>query len=94
MVKNKALSECNGNSTWAAPTFSVPMKINGIQIVSGFYKKMKQSSVKIDQYNYSRCATLMWMHDIHYSSMDGNAVLYHVCQGRPDKTSSQHTNME
>ena len=38
MVKNKVLSEYNGNGAWAAPTFGVPKKNNGVRIVSDFRK--------------------------------------------------------
>ena len=38
MVRNKALSEYNGNSPWAAPTFGVPKKNDGVRIVSDFRK--------------------------------------------------------
>ena len=36
MVRNKALSEYNRNSPWAAPTFGVPRKNDGVRIVSYF----------------------------------------------------------
>ena len=36
MVKNKALSEYNGKIVWAAPTFRVPKKNNGVRILSDF----------------------------------------------------------
>jgi len=36
MVRNKALSEYNRNSSWAAPTFGVPRKNDGVRIVSYF----------------------------------------------------------
>ena len=38
MVKNKALSEHNGNSRWVAPTFEVSKKNDGVRIVSDFRK--------------------------------------------------------
>ena len=38
MVRNKALSEYNGNSPWAAPTFGVSKKNDGLRIVSDFRK--------------------------------------------------------
>ena len=38
MAKNKALSEYNGNSPWAAPAFGVPKKNDGVRIVSDFRK--------------------------------------------------------
>ena len=36
MVKNKALSEYNGNSPWVVPTFGVPTENDGVQVVSDF----------------------------------------------------------
>ena len=38
MVKNKALSEYNGNSLCVVPTFGVPTENDGVQVVSNFWK--------------------------------------------------------
>ena len=38
MVRNKALNEYNGNSTWEVPTFGVPKKNDGVRNVSDFRK--------------------------------------------------------
>ena len=38
MCKNKALEEYSGDSEWAAPTFGVPKKNDGVRIVTDFRK--------------------------------------------------------
>ena len=38
MYRNKALEEYNGDSEWAAPTFGVPKKNDGVRIVTDFRK--------------------------------------------------------
>ena len=38
IVKNKTLSEYNGHSPWAVPTFGMPKKNDGVRIVSYFRK--------------------------------------------------------
>ena len=38
IVKNKALAEYSGDSEWAAPTFGVPKKNDGVRMVTDFRK--------------------------------------------------------
>ena len=41
IMKKKALAEYNGDSEWAAPTFGVPKKNDGVRIVADFRKLNK-----------------------------------------------------